>query len=124
MDNRYTVNAMTSPTDTKTVRVSPQKHAQLMKLAREIDGTADDAIGYLLGESTVRVPIADVQRSRWDHAAELAGLSLAQFIVMRVEAALQYGGDPAGLQRIHERVDAIARALELSPRAVHRSTDT
>lgn len=115
---------MTAPPDTKTVRVSPDNHAKLMSLARQLDGTADDAFGYLIGESTVRVPISDVQRSRWDHAAELAGLSLAQFIVMRVEAALQYGGDPAGLQRIYERVDGIARALELSPRVVRPSTDT
>lgn len=124
MDNRYTVTAMSAPIDTKTVRVSPEKHAQLMKLAREIDGTADDAIGHLLGESTVRVPISDAQRQRWDYVAEQVGLSLAQFIVMRVEAAIQYGGDPAGLQRIYERVDGIARALELSPRVVRPSTDT
>ena len=116
VDNRYTVPLMTSPPSTKTMRVSHETHTQIMALAEKIDGTVDDAIGHLLGQSTVRVPVSDVQRGRWESAAERAGVSIEHFVSMRVEAAVQYNGDPGGLQQIYEHVAGIARALQLYPR--------
>ncbi|NUR38805.1 MAG: hypothetical protein HOV73_01795 [Streptomyces sp.] len=113
---------MTSPTNDKTARVSPQNHAQLLRIAAGINGTVDDAIGFLLGESTVRVPLSDIQRGRWEIAAERAGVSLEQFVTMRVEAAIQYGGDPQGFQKLHDQIHALAMALgAFKPRSTGRT---
>lgn len=122
MDNGYTVPGMATPPSTKTARFSPENHTALMALADQIEGTADDALAHLLGQSTIRIPISDVQRARWEHAAEQAGVSVEQFVAMRVEAAMAYNGDPGGLQLIYEHVRGIARALDLRPRTVDRST--
>jgi hypothetical protein len=107
---------------TKTVRVKDQTHKRLMDLAERLDGNADDALNFLLGESTVRVPVSDIQRKRWSDAAHDAGVSLAEFVKMRVEGALQYGADPAGLQQIYDQVKAIARFVGMRRRSVDQST--
>jgi hypothetical protein len=75
--------------------------------AKMPNGTADGAIRYLLGESTVRVPVTDIQRARWTTQAEHAGVTLAEFVALRVEAAIQFGSDPAMLRQIWETTNRI-----------------
>jgi hypothetical protein len=99
--------------NTKTVRVGFDTHQALHDLAHQINGTADDAIRHLLGLSTVRVPVSEIQRQRWIAAARDAGVSVHEFVKMRVEAAIQFGADPTGLQTVYEHVRGIARALNL-----------
>lgn len=111
---------MATPPGTKTVRVSLQTHEKLMDLADRINGSADDALAFLLGTSTVRVPISDIQRNRWSEAAAAAGVSLSEFVRMRVEAAIEYGADPQGLQRIYEHVQALTAAAGVRPIPVVR----
>lgn len=116
---------MATPTGsngTKTIRVSLETHKRLMDLADRLDGSADDALNHLLGASTVRVPVSDIQRDRWSEAAHAAGVSLPEFVKMRVEAALQYGADPRGLQMIYDQVCAIARHTGMRRRPVDQST--
>jgi hypothetical protein len=95
--------------NTKQLRVSLDVHERVMRLATGIKGTADDALRALLGMSTVRVPVTDIQRARWAEAAAEAGVSLEDFVEMRVEAALAFGFDPGTLGLIYERVNALAR---------------
>lgn len=102
---------MTSPPDTKTVRVSRQTHAALHDLANRLSGragTADEAIQYLLGMSAVRVPVTDTQRARWAEYAKASGISLAQWVTLRVEAAIQYGNDPGTMHIVLDHVRALA----------------
>lgn len=106
---------MTTPPstpNTKTIRVSHEAHKQLHDLAAKLNGTADDALRYLLGVSTVRVPVTDVQRERWTEAAQTAGVSLPQYVTMRVEAVLQFGADPAWLGMIYDRVNGLYTAIQ------------
>lgn len=95
---------MTAPTPQKSLRVSEEVHRAVHDLAQKINGSADDALGHLLGESTVRVPVTDRQRHRWTVAAREAGVTVDQFVMMRVEAALQFGSDPTTLKLIWERL--------------------
>jgi hypothetical protein len=111
-----------SPNSTKTIRVSIETHKRLMDLADRLEGSADDAMNHLLGSSTVRVPVSDIQHKRWSEAAHEAGVGLAEFVKMRVEGALHYGADPAGLQQIYHQVTAIARHVGMRRRAVDPST--
>jgi hypothetical protein len=98
---------------TKQLRVSLETHEKVMRLAAGIKGTADDALRALLGMSTVRVPVTDIQRARWAEAAAEDGVGLEDFVEMRVEAAVQYGFDPGTLGLIYERVNALARQAGL-----------
>ena len=109
---------MGTPTNsgTKTIRVSAETHKTLMDLAERLEGSADDALSHLLGSSTVRVPVSDIQRQRWSEAAAKAGVSVPEFVKMRTEAAIQYGADPAGLQMIYDQVCAVARHVGMSRR--------
>jgi hypothetical protein len=84
-------------------------------MAAGIKGTADDALRALLGMSTVRVPVTDIQRARWAQAAEEAGVSLEDFVEMRVEAALAFGFDPGTMGLIFQRVNEVAGAVGLPP---------
>jgi hypothetical protein len=93
-----------------------------MDLADRLDGSADDALGHLLGSSTVRVPVSDIQRERWSEHAHRMGVSLPEFVKMRVEAAVQYGADPGGLQKIYDQVTEICRFLGMRRRYVNQST--
>jgi hypothetical protein len=113
---------MSNPSGTKTVRIKAETHKRIMDLAARLEGNADDALNFLLGESTVRVPVSDIQRKRWSDAAHEAGVSLAQFVMMRVEGALQYGADPAGLQQIYEQVKEVARFVGMRRIRVDQST--
>lgn len=115
---------MGTPTNsgTKTIRVSLETHKTLMDLADRLDGSADDALSHLLGSSTVRVPVSDIQRDRWSKAAHGAGVSLPEFVKMRVEAALQWGGDPGVLGTIYDQVIKICQHTGMRRRVVDQST--
>lgn len=106
---------MTTPDGTKSAKFSPEVHSELVSLARQLNGTMDDALRHLLGMSTVRVPITDGQRARWALAASHAGLSLDQFVVMRVEACLLSGIDHDTINQIFYRVDALCRSAGIGP---------
>lgn len=104
---------MTAPIETKQVRVSPENHAQLHNLANHLKGTANDAVTHLLDKSTVRVHISDVQRARWTAQARAIGVSLPEFIVLRVEAAAEFGCDPGAMHQLLDHVHALTRAANL-----------
>lgn len=115
---------MTTPDGTKQARFSGESHRQLMALAAELKGTADDALRYLIGLSTIRVPVSDIQRERWTAAARAAGVPVDEFIRLRVEACLTFGTDGTGIRRILDGVDALCRHAGLHGRPVNRaSTD-
>lgn len=111
------VPLMTTPDNSKTARFSAYAHRALMELASDIGGTADDALRHLLGQSTIRVPVTEVQRMRWIKAGQAAGVPVDEFVRLRVEAALQVGADPATLQLIYRDVDALCQhaGLRLQP---------
>lgn len=108
---------------TKQLRVSLNTHERVMRLAAHLNGTADDALRHLLGLSTVRVPVSDIQRERWIEAARIAGVSLPEFVEMRVEAALAFGFDPGTMAVIRDRVESIARTVGAPPTPRRPSTE-
>ena len=95
----------------KQLRVSLDTHGRIHNLAAKLNGTADDAVRHLLGESTVRVPVTDIQRARWTAQADHVGVTLAQFITLRVEAAIQFGSDPANIRQMRDILDRIEQTL-------------
>lgn len=106
------------PDNDRQVRVSSQAHEQLMRLAKQLHGSADVALRHLLGMSTIRVQVTDEQRERWREAARRTGVPVDEFIRLRIEACLQFGTDGAAVQRILNGVDALCRASGLVPRHV------
>jgi hypothetical protein len=106
---------MTAPVDYKTIKVSAEVHRRIHNIAAKLNTSADGAIAFLLGDSTVRVPVSDQQRERWKAAAETAGASVEEFVKLRVEAAIQYTGDPAALRTIYDHVFAIAHHAGITP---------
>lgn len=90
-----------------------------MELAAE-KGTADDALRYLLGLSTIRVEVTEEQRRRWIAAADAAGVPVDDFIRLRIEACLQFGTDGAVLVQLVNGVDALCRQAGLRPVLVDR----
>ncbi len=115
---------MTAPIDIKSVKVSTETHRRIHALATELGTTADGALAYLLGSSTVRVPVSDAQLTRWNAAADALGLTVEEFVRLRVEAALALGTDPVmihrNIERIGATVDAIRAAAGIPSTAVHR----
>ena len=100
----------------KSAKFTPEVHAELMAVARQINGTMDDAIRYLLGMSVLRVPITPGQRARWAEAARKVGVPLDQFVAMRIEACLQFGTDGVAIMRIFDMVTELSRkAQETQP---------
>lgn len=106
---------MTAPPEYKTIKVSPEVHRKIHTMANDLNTSADGAIAFLLGTSTVRVPVSDVQRERWKTAADAAGVTLAEFVVLRVESAIQYTGDPQALKTLYDHVFAIAYHHGITP---------
>src|SRR5690348_3518649 len=100
---------MTTPDTTKQARFSIEAHRRLTELAASLNGTADDALRHLLGMSTVRVPVTEIQHKRWKAAAQTAGVSVDEFIRLRVEACLQFGTDGVVIRRLVDGVDALCR---------------
>lgn len=102
---------MTSPSERKTMQVSTDVHASVYELAQELGLTADGVLRRLLDKSSVHIPLSGVQRERWEKAAQFAGVPLDQFIVLRVEAALEYGTDPGTMRLIYDHVRTISAQL-------------
>lgn len=110
---------MTTPDTTKQARISAEAHTKLMALAAQLDGTADDALRHLLGLSTIRVAVDDVQRRRWIAAAEAVGVTVDEFVRRHVETGLQLGKSAATIDQIFYRVDALCRQAGLRPDPVN-----
>lgn len=110
---------MSAPVESKTIKVSPDVHRRIHSIAAKLETTADGAIAFLLGSGTVRVPVSTTERDRWNDAAQAAGLSVEEFVKLRVEAALALGCDPgilhANIERIGRTVDRLARAAVVVP---------
>ncbi|HEX5566668.1 MAG TPA: hypothetical protein VFY14_07015 [Streptomyces sp.] len=104
---------MTAPTETKTVRLSPEMHKAVHDLAARLKGTADDAIRHLTSPDTLRVPVTEIQRERWEAYAEASGVPVADFIKLRVESALEYGCDPGTMHLAMDYLRAIARRMDI-----------
>lgn len=117
------VPAMTTEPQYKSLRVSPETHRKIHDLAAKLNGSADEALAFLLGLSTVRVPVSPEQRARWQAAADNAGQQLGAFVEARVEGALMYGGDPYGLQLIYEHVRALTQHAGVQPIRVVQADD-
>lgn len=99
----------------KTLRVDLETHEKIMRLAAHLNGSADDALRHLLGLSTVRVQVSEVQRDRWAEAAAEAGVSLPEFVKLRVESAIQFGFDPGTMGMIYAHVRALSTAAGVRP---------
>jgi predicted HicB family RNase H-like nuclease len=114
---------MTAPIETKTVRVSEETHRRIMAIARDLRGTADEALTMLLNEDMVHVPLTHVQHQRWKTAANERGVSVRQLISLCVEAAVT-GGDSTLIERTYYLVRAIVSHHGISPTAgLQLSTD-
>lgn len=106
---------MSTPESTKSAKFSAEVHQALMALARDLDETADGALRHLLGMSTIRVEVTDVQRARWTAAAHKTGVSVDEFVRLRVEASLQYHLDRETINQIFYRVDGLFRSGNVYP---------
>lgn len=104
---------MTTPDNTKTLRVSPETHAKVMAHARRIRGTVDEAVTDLADESTVRVLLSDIQRARWDQAAQQRGQRLGDFVRLMVETGIAY--NPRTMNQVFYRVDALCKSAGITP---------
>lgn len=109
------MRVMTTPDGTKQARFTAEAHRKLMELAAQLGGTADDALRHLMGLSTIRVPVTDVQRRRWIAAAEATGVSVDEFVRLRIEACLQFGTDGVAIRQIYDGVNALCRQAGLRP---------
>lgn len=115
---------MTTPDGQKSSKFTPEAHALLMALARDLDGTADDALRHLLGMSTIRVEVTEVQRDRWKRAADELGVSVDEFVRLRVEASIRFDLDRETLNQIFYRVDGLFRTAgvpleQVNPRFIN-----
>jgi hypothetical protein len=110
---------MTTPDNTKQARFSLEAHRALMDLAAELGGTADDALRHLLGLSTIRVAVTEVQRRRWIAQAQATGVPVDEFIRLRIEACLQFGADAATIQQMYNDVDALCVAMGVRRQPVY-----
>lgn len=106
---------MTAPIESKSAKFSPEVHAEILRVAREIGGTMDDALRHVLGMSTIRVPVTDVQRERWTEAADVVGVTVEQFVLLRVESALYYNTTADAIYSIYTGVTELCRAEGLEP---------
>lgn len=106
---------MATPEQPKSAKFSPAVHARLMTLARELNGTVDDALRHLLGMSTIRVPVSEIQRVRWTEEATAIGVTVEDYVRLRIENHLDSVGDHATINQIYYRVDALVRAAGLTP---------
>jgi hypothetical protein len=110
---------MTTPDGQKSSKFTPEAHTRLMALARDLDGTADDALRHLLGMSTIRVEVTDLQRDRWTRAADELGVSVDEFVRLRVEASIRFDLDRETLNQIFYRVDGLFKAVGVPPEQVN-----
>lgn len=109
--------------DPHTVRVTPETHAELTRIAGHINGTEADAVAFVVQPNIVRVCLAPDQRKRWMQYAKGNGQSLQDWIMTRVEAAILHGVDPGIHRRVHDMVTALVRAAGIIPTQTHAPTD-
>lgn len=108
---------MTTPENRKTVQVSADVHTGLYNLASDLELTADGVLRRLLDKATVHIPCTDVQRARWQKAADAAGLTVEDYVICSVESTIRYG-QAATLDQIFYRVDMLCRQAGLTPAEV------
>lgn len=94
----------TSPPKFKSVKVSAITHERIHNLAADLNGSADDAIRWLLNPDSVRIVVTPQQRERWKHEASATGEPLGVWVASRVEAAIQYGADPCTIANALEEI--------------------
>lgn len=87
--------AMTSPNERRTIKVSARVHHRVHEMADRMEVGAGRVVEHLL--DAVHVPLSEIQRQRWEAAARAAGVPLAEWIVLRVEAAAEFGHDPGAM---------------------------
>lgn len=100
----------------RSVKLSTPVHSAVHRLATELGKSADAAVQMLLDPSTVRLPLSTTQHERWTSYADAAGVSLAEWITLRVEAAIQYGSDPGTMHLVLDHVRALALHAEIQVR--------
>jgi hypothetical protein len=108
---------MTTPDDRKTLQVNTAVHAAVYELSTELGTSVNGALAHLLDKSSIRVQVSEVQRSRWAAAAKKARMSLEEWIIHRIGAALE---NPPEVQRetlnqLFYRVDALCRVQGIEP---------
>lgn len=94
---------MTSPVKYKSIKVSPEMHQRIYDLAVRLDTSAEGAISHLFNSSTEHLGLSETQRERWQTLADAAGISLAQWVVLRCEASTQMPAATIGLILDHVR---------------------
>jgi predicted HicB family RNase H-like nuclease len=98
---------MNNPPDRKSLKVSTRVHSRVHQVASELSTSAAEAIGLLVDPSTVCLPLSPEQHARWTRYAEASGISLAEWITHRVEAAIQYGTDQGTMAEVLKGVRAL-----------------
>lgn len=91
---------MNNPPARRSLKVSTDVHSRVHQLATQLGASADEAIRLLTDASTVRLPLSTVQHEKWTRYAEAAGIPLAEWIIHRVEAAIQYGTDQGTMTEV------------------------
>jgi hypothetical protein len=107
---------MTTPVKYKSMKVSPEIHQQVHDLAERLETSADGAISHLFNSSTVRLDLTETQHARWQAYADAVGVSLAQWVVLRCEAAMQYGADKGSIGLVLDHVRALTQAAGIEVR--------
>lgn len=110
---------MTAPVERRNIKVSPEVHARIYRLAEQLGcASADQAIDRLFGKSAVVLSLTDVQHERWQAYADAAGVPLDQWVVLRCEAAMQYGTDKGSIGMVLDHVRALTQAAGIE--VMHR----
>lgn len=113
---------MTAPVSYKSVKVSPQTHAQIHDLAQQLGASADEALAHVLDSYTIRIRLSPLQHERWTTAAAHAGMTVAAFVQARIEAALTYGTDPGAFGLMYRNIAALCTAAGITPARPPAST--
>lgn len=106
---------MTSPNPLKSLKVSPDTHSRVMALARELEGTAEGAVHHLLGLDGVHVRLEPIQQRRWEAAAARIGVSVSEFVRLRIESSLHFNTTAEAVYGIHAGVHMLCRQAGLKP---------
>lgn len=74
----------------KTIRVSTDIHTRFRAYQHNVHAdSADEAMGLLLGDNVLRIPMPAVVLQRWKTEAARAGYPIDQWVAQRVEAYLE-----------------------------------
>lgn len=107
----------------KTVRVSHDTWSRLGKLAERLNGSADDAIRFLLNRDMVRIPLTPERRERWERSAKEAGFPLDEHVAAVMESAVMYGTDRGTMAELLSAVQEIRGRLRRIDARLHPSTE-